>query len=252
MFNKNIKYSKPKVANDIKKQTEQVIEIMHQNGGYATFRQLNQLIDFSTWKTKTPEASVRRIVQENNAFFRIQPGLWALKEIKEEVLNKFQIKSQDKKQTEIFTHSYYQGLIVEIGKMKKLETYVPPQDKNHLFLEKPLKELVDLSEIYEFTYSEILRSANTIDVIWFNERKLPHSFFEVEHSTDIKNSLIKFFELQDYFADFFIIADESRKRQFNDIIGKSIFNPIRKRVKFVNYDKIAKQHFDMSKTEYVI
>jgi hypothetical protein len=236
----------------MKTQTEQVIEIMRQNGGYATFGQLNHLVDFSTWKTKTPQATVRRIVQESDAFFKIQPGLWALKEFQSNVLKRFQLKTQNQKQTELFTHSYYQGLIVEIGNMNKLETYVPPQDKNRLFLEKPLKELTSLQEIPSFTYPEILRKATTIDVIWFNNRKLPHSFFEVEHSTDIQNSLTKFFELQDYFARFFIIADESRKKQFNDIIGKSIFTPIKNRVIFADYENIANQHSNMSKTKYVI
>jgi len=236
----------------MKTQTEQVIEVMRQNGGYATFGQLNHLIDFSVWKTKTPQATVRRIVQESDAFFKIQSGLWALKEFETDVLNKFQLKTQDKKQKELFTHSYYQGLVVEIGNMNNLQTYVPSQDKNRLFLEKPLKEMTSLSEIYNFTYPEILRRAASIDVIWFNKRNLPHSFFEVEHSTDIQNSLTKFFELQDYFARFFIIADESRRKQFNGIIEKSIFAPLKNRVVFADYEHIVSQHSNMSKIKYVI
>ncbi|MDR1895633.1 MAG: hypothetical protein LBR10_02450, partial [Prevotellaceae bacterium] len=147
------------------------------------------------------------------------------------------------------------GLVVEIGNMKGLQTYVPRQDKNRLFLEKPLKELVTLDKIYDFTYPEILRRATTVDVVWFNERKLPHSFFEVEHSTDIQNSLTKFFELQDYFACFYIIAAESRKKQFNDIMSKTIFNPIKKRIGFVNYDDISNQHskmFELSQVKQLI
>lgn len=44
-------------------QKDNVIEAMRKNGGYATFQQLNQIVDFSTWKTKTPQASIRQIVQ---------------------------------------------------------------------------------------------------------------------------------------------------------------------------------------------
>lgn len=236
----------------MKTQTEQVVEAMRQNGGYATLGQLNHIVDFSMWKTKTPQATVRRIVQENDDFFKIQPGLWALKEFEHDVLSKFQLKTSDKKRAELFTHSYYQGLVVEIGNMNRFQTYIPAQDKNRLFLEKPLKELASLQEIHSFTYPEILRKATTIDVIWFNERKLPHSFFEVEHSTDIQNSLTKFFELQDYFARFFIVADESRRKQFDDIIGKSIFKTIKNRVVFADYENIVNQHSNMSKTKYVI
>jgi len=43
-------------------QTQQVIEAIRNLGGYATFGKLNRAIDFSTWETKTPEASVRRII----------------------------------------------------------------------------------------------------------------------------------------------------------------------------------------------
>jgi hypothetical protein len=226
-------------------QTEQVINAMRQNGGYATFGQLNVLVDFSLWKTKTPYASMRRIVQQSDAFFKVRPGLWALHELKDVVLEKFQLKTKDENKENYFTHSYYQGLVVEIGNMKKLQTYIPPQDKNRLFLEKPLKELASLEKIYDFTYPEILKRATSIDVIWFNERKLPHSFFEIEHSTDIQNSLTKFYELQDYFARFYIIAPQIRKRQFEDIMNKSIFHPLRHRVDFFNYDYLALQYSKM-------
>jgi hypothetical protein len=227
------------------KQTEQVIEAMRQNGGYATFGQLNSLIDFSAWKTKTPAASVRRIVQQSSAFFRVQPGLWALREAKESVLERLQLKTKDKAMTELFTHSYYQGVLIEIGNMKGFKTYVPPQDKNRLFLEKPLRELAKLEEIYKFSYPEILRHATTIDVIWFNDRRLPHTFFEVEHSTDIKNSLLKFYELQDYFARFCIVAPAFRRKRFDDILGRSVFSPIKKRIDFFNYDDIINQYLKM-------
>ena len=56
-------------------QEQQVIEVLRKFGGYATLRRLNELVDFSTWKTKTPEASVRRIVQESSQIFKIQPGI---------------------------------------------------------------------------------------------------------------------------------------------------------------------------------
>ena len=41
-------------------QKDNVIDAMRRNGGYATFQQLNQIVDFSTWKTKTPAAANAR------------------------------------------------------------------------------------------------------------------------------------------------------------------------------------------------
>lgn len=224
------------------KQKEYVINAMKANGGYATFQQLNETVDFSSWGTKTPHASIRRIVQTNNEFFRIQPGLWALKDAEEEVLKRFKVDRTNEKSMNDFTHAYFQGIIVEIGNIRKLDTYVPPQDKNKLFLEKKLSELTTTQTIYNFTYPEILRKARTVDAIWFNERKMPCAFYEVEHTTDIKNSLNKFFELQDFKAKFYIIAAKERKAQFDDIINSSIYTPIKDIVDFVNYDALISQY----------
>lgn len=224
------------------KQKEYVIEAMKRNGGYATLQQLNRMVDFSTWGTKTPFATIRRIVQTNYDFFKIQPGLWALKEFEKEVLCKFEINTKSEKSVNEFTHSYFQGIIVEMGNMRKLNTYVPPQDKNKLFLETKLSELTTTDRIYDFTYPEILRKAKTVDTIWFNERKMPQAFYEVEHSTDIKNSLNKFYELQDFRANFYIVAAKERKQQFDYIINSSIYIPIKDLVKFVNYDALISQY----------
>ncbi len=220
-------------------QTDQIIEVLRNEGGYATFKRLNEIVDFSSWKTKTPEASVRRIVQESDKIFRIRPGLWALEEMRDEVLKKFELKEGDHQSEEKFTHGYYQGLLVEIGKYRRFKTYIPSQDKSKLYLGQPLGTISDTTEIPCFSYDYILRKARTVDVIWFNERNLPSDFYEVEHTTDIKNSLSKFFELQDFFANFYIVADKKRKEEFEDKLHVSMFNPIEKRVKFIDYDRVV-------------
>lgn len=223
-------------------QKDYVIEAMQQNGGYATFQQLNQRIDFSSWGTKTPHASVRRIVQTNKEFFRIAAGLWGLSDNREEILRKFDIRESDKTSVENFTHGYIQGIISEIGNLRGLDTYVPPQDKNRLFLERKLSDVVSVHHIFDFTYAEIVKFAKTVDVIWFNGRKLPNAFYEVEHTTDIKNSLNKFYELQDFRAKFYIVAPKERERQYDDIISSSIYKEIKNIVSFVSYDTLIKQY----------
>lgn len=223
-------------------QKDYVISAMEKNGGYATFHQLNQHIDFSTWGTKTPQASVRRIVQTNKEFFRIEAGLWGLTDCKQEILQKFNIVETDKKSIETFTHGYIQGIIAEIGNLKKFGTYVPPQDKNRTFLEKKLRDVTTIPQIFDFTYPNILRFARTVDVIWFNGRKLPNAFYEVEHTTDIKNSLNKFYELQDFRAKFYIVAPKERERQYFDTISASIYKDIINIVSFVSYDTLIKQY----------
>lgn len=186
-------------------QEQQVIDTMRNQGGYATLRRLNEVVDFSSWKTKTPEASVRRIVQNSDKFFKIQPGLWALEEVRDKVLKQFKIKDGNPHSFEQFSHAYYQGLLLEIGHFTNSTTYVPPQDQHHLFLDRELGELSDYNILPRFTYETLLRKARSVDVIWFNERNMPTHFYEVEHTTDIKNSLSKFYELQDFYSRFFIV-----------------------------------------------
>ncbi len=227
-------------------QHEAVIKVMEENGGYATFKYLYEKslkVKGSTWKTKTPFASIRRIVQNERFFFKIRPGLWALKSQRETLKRKFKFEDSTKREENRFTHSFYQGLLVEIGNLNNLDTYVPNQDKNKLFLSKKLSDVATLSQIYQFTnYQTVARSAKTIDVIWFNSRKFPSSMFEVEYTTSMENSLVKFVELQDFNTKFRIVCDESRRRYFEDKISRSAFQSIRDRVDFWNFDYVSELH----------
>jgi hypothetical protein len=236
------------------KQHEAVIRAMEDNGGYATLALLNQnvlRVEDCEWKTKTPFASIRRIVQDERFFFRIRPGLWALKTYKDklppEILPR---KGEPKEKIEEYSHAYYQGLLVELGNFKKFKTFVPSQDKNRIYLGKKLSEIATISEIFKFSYDRILRKAKTIDVLWFNEREMPASLFEIEHSTDIQNSLLKFVELQDFHASFCIVANEVRKKEFQAKLSLGAFKSINERVNFLNYDDVAELHTKTS--EYVI
>ena len=157
-------------------------------------------------------------------------------------------KNKDSEEMIEFNHSYYQGLLLEIGNLKKLDTFIPNQDKNRKFINKRLCDLSSLKKIPEFSYPEIIKRSSTIDVIWFdnrlfddNEIKLPHSFFEVEHSTDIQNSLLKYNDLQNFYTEMFIVADEVRKQEFEKKISYSVFRELKEnnRVKFLSYDRLV-------------
>ena len=232
-----------------KSQETQVINALKAEGGYATLKRLYEIIDVSSWKTKTPRESIRRIVQLSNYIFRIQPGLWALEEMRDDVLKYFKLKSGDKHNEEKFTHSYYQGLLIEIGKFQNYSTYIPPQDKNKLFLKDKLSDIVDSTELPCFTYNELLRKAKSVDVIWFNERKMPSALYEIEHTTDFKNSLSKFYELQDFYAKFHIVAHNSRKEEFKDKLHVSMFKPIDNRVDFIDYNRVVGMYENLAKIE---
>jgi hypothetical protein len=240
-----IPFNKLITGDSLMKQYEAVVEVMKANGGYSTLGNLYQevfKIENVKWGTKTPFASIRRIVQDDRFFFKIKPGLWALKEEKEKVLRLFDIQSKRSEKEVEFNHTYYQGLLLEIGKLKKYKTYVPSQDKNKKYLEKPLGEFATLDKYLNFTYEYIIDKASTIDVSWFNERNFPQALFEIEYSTDFKNSLLKFLELQDFNVDFRIVADKKREKQFSSTMSFTAFKKIENRVKFLPYDVVSELH----------
>lgn len=233
------------------KQYEAVILTLEKLGGVATLGQLNQevfKIKECVWKTKTPFASIRRIVQTNENIYKIKPGLYGLVGLKKNIEQKGFIietkENQNSKEYLEFNHSYFQGLLLTIGNLKGFKTFTPNQDKNKQFLNTKLSDLRTLNNIPTYTYPEIVQRSSTIDVIWFNERIMPHSFFEIEHSTDIQNSLTKFNDLQDFYARMVIVADLKRKNEYLEKIKYSAFNDLsnKNRVSFLDYETLSKQY----------
>ena len=246
-------------------QNQAVIETIEMLGGVATLNQINQNvfhIEDCTWGSKTPFASIRRIVRNTKGIYRIKPGLYALESHQQELENNGIIvqdeHNQDSEIVKTFNHSYYQGLLLEMGKMRHLDTFVPDQDKNKQFLNQAvLGDLRTIQAIPEYSYPQLVKRSSTIDVIWFNDRHMPHSFFEVEHSTDIQNSLLKFNDLQDFAARMVIVADEKRHHEYISKLGYAAFRQLanEKRVSFLSYDSLEKQYeqeFDKQQFEFVI
>lgn len=220
-------------------QKEQVVEALERNGGSATFSDLYRLVDTSAWKTKTPAASIRGIVQGYpDLFYKIMPGLWGLVSMRKQN-DSAGVTSKSSE----YTHAYYQGLLVEIGNIKNFKTYIPPQDKNKMFsTAKKLGDITTLDKMFDFTHEKNMRKAKTVDTVWFNLRDMPQAFFEVEHTTDIRNSLDKFFELQDFHALFRIVSSIKNKKRFDDLMSYSNYKELVNRVEFYDYDRLVKLH----------
>lgn len=232
-------------------QAQAVIETIDKLGGIATLNQINQHVfevEDCVWKTKTPFASVRRIVQQTKGIYKIKPGLYALethrKQLEQDGITVQTEKNKNSEEVKAFNHSYYQGLLLEIGRMRHLDTFVPNQDKNKMFIKTPLGEIRTLQAIPQYSYADLVERSSTIDVIWFNDHRMPHSFYEIEHSTDIQNSLLKFNDLKDFSARMVIVADEKRHAEFGSKMNYAAFNALRenKRVAFLSYESLDKQY----------
>jgi len=225
------------------KQHEVVVQTLEKLGGQATLAQLYievMKVKECKWETKTPFASIRRIVQTRSEIFRVRPGLWALHSYKSklELTEEVATSTKDIEQS----HSYYQGLLVTIGNLRGFATFTPNQDKNKKFVGTPLGDIRSLQEIPQFSHNFLVKRSQTVDVIWFNTRQMPNSLFEVEHSTDIQNSLVKFYDLQDFHTRMIIVAHEERRGEFEQKIQYSAFVEIKGRVNFLGYNALVKQY----------
>jgi hypothetical protein len=230
-------------------QQQAVLQTMERLGGAATLGQLYAevfKIKDCDWKTKTPTASIRRIVQLNKDIFKIKPGLYGLVAKKAELESRGIIAETDKNKdsTEVkdFAHTYYQALLLIIGKLRKFDSWSPNQDKNKMFVNESLGSLRTLQTMPEFSYEELVKRSSTVDVIWFNERKMPNSLFEVEHGTDMKNSLLKFNDLQDFNSRMVIVSSAARKNEYESRIKFSAFRDIAKRVSFLPCEQLVKDY----------
>ena len=109
-------------------------------------------------------------------------------------------------------------------------------------LTRKLFELASLSKPYDFTFDGMMGRAKTIDVAWYNARHFPQAFYEIEHSTDIYNSLLKFVEFQDFRTEFWIVSDKVRKAEFDNKLKAAAFCSIANTIKFLSYDKLSEWH----------
>jgi hypothetical protein len=229
-----------------KSQREAVAEIMETNGGYITLQELySKVIHVKgvSWDgTKDLEANIRCLLQRRKDFFKIKPGLWALESFRDKLPDNIKILIDeglcDKSIQRDYTHYYYQGLIVDIGNLRDYTTYVPSQDKNRPYLDKTLKDVAKTVELPQFTFDKVIGVIKSIDVIWLNERNFPTNVFEVEHTTNFKNSLIKFYELKDFATEMTIVASDKNRTKYEDVINLGVFREIKNRVKFIDYNKI--------------
>lgn len=127
-------------------------------------------------------------------------------------------------------HGHLQGMLIEIGNMKGLDTYSP--DKAVVFNGKSLGKITSCESIPAFTYADRLKKIAQIDVIWFKDG-YPIKTFDVEHSTDFTKALVRGYQLKYFRADCFMIADAEKEKIFDDRIATKPFDEIKNIVKFL-------------------
>ena len=148
------------------KQFEAVIETLDKLGGVATLGELNRevfKIKDCIWNTKTPFASIRRIVQQTKGIYKIKPGLYGLEKYRKQIEDKGIVteteKNKDSDDVKMFNHIYYQGILLLMGKYHNMQTFIPRQDKNKKFYTgQRLQDLSTLAEQPPYSYPQIVKT----------------------------------------------------------------------------------------------
>ena len=116
---------------------------------------------------------------------------------------------------------------------------------------KKLRDIATIGNLPQFSYDKFVSRCRSIDVVWLNERMMPYYLFEVEHTTDIQNSLLKFNDMRDFYVNMVIVADKARKNEYMQKIMYSSFENLVKpvqRVRFLSYEDLCKQYeFEIEK-----
>lgn len=222
--------------------SEAVEKAIIELGYIATLKQIYGIATkYKTFAGLTPHKTINEKVQRDDNFVKLKPGLYGLKNHLDKLPDEYNPNVKKSKEEEnIITHSYIQGMLIEIGNIKGFKTFSP--DKGKLFVNKKIGDIITQPDIPKFTFDKIINSTKYIDVVWFNNRFFPDSIFEIENSTNFKDSLVRFVELQDFMTTMTLIApkDESKFKKFNQEIEKEAFASIKSRVRFFDYEYVEK------------
>lgn len=238
--------------------TDAIATVIKTNNGIATTRQvLDQISKFRPLTGKTPEATILSELGRSRRFAKIGVGVWALAENKNNFSEVNNISFQkdldiiseknnaDDKEIVLSTermHAQIQGMLLEIGNVNGFQTYTP--NKNSTFNNKPLKNLSSLEDIPNFTYERIIRAVRYIDVLWFTNDKEPFPVFawEVENSTNFRDGLIKFTELNFFKTHFYFLAPETKINKFQEEVSRPIFKEIKKSCDFYSMERVKQSY----------
>lgn len=192
------------------------------------------------WGTKTPEATIRRIVRDHPNIITFSRGFYC-------TAGSPVGKVGNKASSDSSQHTISQGNLVELGNVG-CETYVSPQDANKPYstifgVSKNVKlgELSTLKKLPDFVPpvlpKHVIGDSRTIDVIWFDDSSsMPVAMFEVETSTDCARSLSKFRALRNFHISFCIVSH--RWDRVEKLLKRSEYDLLQGRVKFIEIGEL--------------
>lgn len=160
-----------------------------------------------------------------------------------------EIPTPEIKEIEIRTHTDAQGVLIELGNLLGYDTYVADPSKKYKprageimgseTVAENLGEISTLKQIPGFTYQETLDIVRNIDVIWF-KGEYPEYCFEVEHTTNVRDGLLRLYQISPLKGiKFSIVSPSEVFSKFQREITRRPFKEIKDRYNFRSYEKLA-------------
>ena len=140
----------------------------------------------------------------------------------------------------ILSHEEAQIALLETGNLLGFDTYTADPSKERHGIR--LGDLAGLKDLPAFTYERLLKTVRQIDVIWFKDG-FPRYCFEVEHTTGVRDGLLRLYQIKELSIDkFFIIATQDVIAKFKIEIMKDPFYRIKERYDFKTYEELFSLH----------
>jgi hypothetical protein len=131
------------------------------------------------------------------------------------------------------------AMLAQVGKLLGYDVYVADPARESSMFGVKLGELADLQQVPRFTLDRYLETIGYVDVIWFQE-EFPAYCFEVEHSTNVTQGLLRLYQIRRFTdARFFIVAPAKVEQRFRSEAEKDPFHQIKDRYTFKSYDDLS-------------
>jgi hypothetical protein len=224
---------------------EIVVDALQNLGGQATLSEIYESVKHnpnnltrvqtnSTW-----EATIRYTLQQYRIFMPVERGIWRLIEVD---LPQPRLEQLEPKEIEV-NHDVIQGMLIVLGKVRDYDTFVPVNDQQKReFQGKKLGEWVTIKDCGENFESGNISRIKEIDVLWFgndDDGLYPTYAFEVEHTTNVRDGMLRLLTIPQRFgAKLFIVGEADKQQRFESFTNQTPFRLHRGRFNFLSYSQV--------------
>jgi hypothetical protein len=220
---------------------ELVQEALLALGGEASLQEITKALKTYPHRpqTATWTATIRRVVRQYNIFqpFKSAKGEACYRLVELPIPSALPVGKED-------PHGEQQGMLLELGRLCGYETFTNATDKKiRQFRGESLTNFATVRDTDEMLALP-LEKMRTTDVMWMAEDSVglyPRYAFEVEHSTKVKDGLLRLLKIPERFnTELYVIGPGNKEAElFTRYLRDAPFRQHAKRFHFFRYPDVA-------------